>query len=493
MAGYMIVGMFDCPWFAKACILVEYLEKQDPTRKFTKIMKDSFEWQEFVDKAQRIRGWEIKRSPAIWEILIDPEGKGNLIGDIDDFCEYINLVFGATIHVSTYEIEQRVCKNKATNQDGHDRYLGNKQKINIAVVQPPIRALELLLTQLLSAFPITNSNIVLNFRIFDTKTPARELQGEKEDYKQWLSRVESKVTIYAESLNAWSASNCKLLIGCNGPQCLIGEIFRKTVTTDKIPHGCIATIGQHVVNRAKGELSLKADIPSGSITRLHAWGWPGMTGAWVEVRDALVKNCGSSIQGPTSVFLPLSELAQQSYYIFTMFMPAFLRKQKDQLSKKMKKIYSDMSLAEAIICTLHVWFESTRILENKHIKCPTNCPEPEETSTEPTVSLPVISVGIPCAKSTGLPAGTFLVQPAMCYLNRWLPTGKISDGTSQGIYNELTKLWILRQAITHWDHHQGEISLFRDEEEEEEGESEDEDEEEEEEEFGTGDEDETTD
>ncbi len=40
------------------------------------------------------RGWTIKRSPVIYEVLVEPKGKAVLIGDIDDFCEYVQAFFG---------------------------------------------------------------------------------------------------------------------------------------------------------------------------------------------------------------------------------------------------------------------------------------------------------------------------------------------------------------------------------------------------------------
>lgn len=93
-------------------------------------------------------------------------------------------------------------------------------------------------------------------------------------------------------------------------------------------------MGQHVLNRAKGELSRKAGIPPGSITRLHAWGWPGMTGAWVEVKDALVKSSTSTtdnsiiIQGPKPIFRPLADIATNSHWIYKNFSRTFLASQK---------------------------------------------------------------------------------------------------------------------------------------------------------------------
>jgi hypothetical protein len=39
------------------------------------------------------RGWEITRSPVVFEILVELDGKCRLIGNIDDFCEFAAMYF----------------------------------------------------------------------------------------------------------------------------------------------------------------------------------------------------------------------------------------------------------------------------------------------------------------------------------------------------------------------------------------------------------------
>ena len=66
-----------------------------------------FFFQDFVIKMKVTRGWSIKRSPVISETLLEPKGKAILIGDIDDFCEYVNAFFGILSE----------CKESAVLQD----------------------------------------------------------------------------------------------------------------------------------------------------------------------------------------------------------------------------------------------------------------------------------------------------------------------------------------------------------------------------------------
>lgn len=87
--------------------------------------------------------------------------------------------------------------------------------------------------------------------------------------------------------------------------------------------GKVIASGQHVVQRAKAELGKIGNLPSGSITRLHCYGWPGLTGCYVEVKDATVRSSNYSMRGP-GVEIPLAEIATRSNYIFTQFSKDYL-------------------------------------------------------------------------------------------------------------------------------------------------------------------------
>jgi hypothetical protein len=50
MARYEIVGLYDCPWFAKAEKLVEEIQIQFPIIEFRKNMKDRFQWNVSLEK-----------------------------------------------------------------------------------------------------------------------------------------------------------------------------------------------------------------------------------------------------------------------------------------------------------------------------------------------------------------------------------------------------------------------------------------------------------
>jgi len=62
-----------------------------------------------------LRDWDIKSSPVIWEILVEPHGKVNLIGGINEFCEYVQAYFGIVLEMSTFGMMSRVKDNCEVN------------------------------------------------------------------------------------------------------------------------------------------------------------------------------------------------------------------------------------------------------------------------------------------------------------------------------------------------------------------------------------------
>ncbi len=61
------------------------------------------------------QGWDIQKSPCIYEVLADGEGKAHLIGDINDFCEFALLYFDIVYDPSTTALKDMVIANRAVS------------------------------------------------------------------------------------------------------------------------------------------------------------------------------------------------------------------------------------------------------------------------------------------------------------------------------------------------------------------------------------------
>jgi hypothetical protein len=59
------------------------------------------------------RGWDIKHSPVVYEVLVDRNGKAFLIGDCNDWCEFAAMYFDIYYDPSSSALHDMALANKA--------------------------------------------------------------------------------------------------------------------------------------------------------------------------------------------------------------------------------------------------------------------------------------------------------------------------------------------------------------------------------------------
>ncbi|XP_023366189.1 putative malate dehydrogenase 1B [Otolemur garnettii] len=115
MAKFVIAGKADCPYYAKAELLADYLQKNLPDFKIHKITQHPEVWeadliydliwvifqQEWLKNVCTKNKWSHKNSPIIWRELLDRGGKGLLLGGYNEFLEHAQLYYGITSSMTT--------------------------------------------------------------------------------------------------------------------------------------------------------------------------------------------------------------------------------------------------------------------------------------------------------------------------------------------------------------------------------------------------------
>uniref|UniRef100_A0A674HZM6 Putative malate dehydrogenase 1B n=1 Tax=Terrapene triunguis TaxID=2587831 RepID=A0A674HZM6_9SAUR len=89
-------GKADCPHFAKAELLADYLQINLPNFKIHKITQHPDKWEKWLHDICEKNGWKHKRSPIVWRELLDRGGKGLLLGGFNDFMEHAQHYYGIT-------------------------------------------------------------------------------------------------------------------------------------------------------------------------------------------------------------------------------------------------------------------------------------------------------------------------------------------------------------------------------------------------------------
>ncbi|XP_053138728.1 putative malate dehydrogenase 1B isoform X3 [Hemicordylus capensis] len=104
MAKFVLAGRADCPYYAKAELLADYLQTNLPNFKIYKITQHPDTWEKWLQEICEKNGWKHKRSPIIWRELLDRGGKGLLLGGFNEFLEHAQRYYNITSDMLTEEM-----------------------------------------------------------------------------------------------------------------------------------------------------------------------------------------------------------------------------------------------------------------------------------------------------------------------------------------------------------------------------------------------------
>ncbi|KAJ1186693.1 hypothetical protein NDU88_003474 [Pleurodeles waltl] len=101
MAKFVLAGKADCPYFAKAELLADYLQKNLPNFRVHKITHHPDDWELWLQSTCEKNGWKHTRSPIVWRELVDRGGKGLLLGGFNEFMEHAQHYYFNTSNMMT--------------------------------------------------------------------------------------------------------------------------------------------------------------------------------------------------------------------------------------------------------------------------------------------------------------------------------------------------------------------------------------------------------
>ncbi|XP_074857630.1 putative malate dehydrogenase 1B [Carettochelys insculpta] len=115
MAKFVLAGKADCPYFAKAELLADYLQINLPNFKVYKITQHPDMWEQWLHDICKKNGWKHKHSPIIWRELLDRGGKGLLLGGFNDFMEHAQHYYGITSNMLSEQMLKIAVENLHTH------------------------------------------------------------------------------------------------------------------------------------------------------------------------------------------------------------------------------------------------------------------------------------------------------------------------------------------------------------------------------------------
>ncbi|RXN29951.1 malate dehydrogenase 1B [Labeo rohita] len=101
MAKFVLAGKADCPYYAKAELLADVLQRNLPDFHIHKICVHPKVWEKWLEDTCASNDWKHSSSPIIWRELIDRGGKGMLLGGFSDFLEHAQGYYGITSDMNT--------------------------------------------------------------------------------------------------------------------------------------------------------------------------------------------------------------------------------------------------------------------------------------------------------------------------------------------------------------------------------------------------------
>ncbi|XP_075036318.1 putative malate dehydrogenase 1B [Mixophyes fleayi] len=130
MAKFVLAGKTDCPYYAKAELLADYLQKNLPNFRVHKITQHPDDWEKWLIDLCVKNQWKHKRSPIIWRELTDRGGKGLLLGGFNDFMEHTQEYYNVTSGMLSDLMKDIAAENMGAHIDLQNEEADIKQQFN---------------------------------------------------------------------------------------------------------------------------------------------------------------------------------------------------------------------------------------------------------------------------------------------------------------------------------------------------------------------------
>lgn len=466
MPYYVICGKPDCPGFAHAVHVAQYLNKHLPMFEYQKIEKAPNEWGPYVGNLNKRNRWFITESPLIWKEINMWGGKKYLIGGLSEFWEYVYCYYGLESTLPKVEILKLAEDNSRFFQEKETAAIMAKQKqeenqrvISILGVcqQTPILIFELLELKCLrkkqeihiKVFDILggrdNARIQIiqssqfhnDFSETERLTVVQDIKSalencdiliymydlsrkmDENDY-EWLSRVFYRIQTFAENINEYGRRNLRVIFNCYGPSCFMASILLESCTKLRPSNIVVVTSDQGL--SMLSIISEKTGILVSQMSAPPVWGFIGVN-SYVDEKNIVFKSemyrpYKRALTAPQGATLPLGtvkcELRLLSYLVANLDHDEIMGRIQERKEKAREYLGYRIGLPKvrALISLLQEWYAEV----------------PSDN---------IISLGIYSDGSFELPTGIVFSQPVkLDDTGKWVPYSKfplMNDNTREQI------------------------------------------------------------
>ncbi|CAO2624796.1 Putative malate dehydrogenase 1B, partial [Lemmus lemmus] len=455
-----LLGKANCPYYAKAELLADYLQKNLPDFRIFKITQHPDVWEEWLEDICEKNRWDHSSSPIIWRELLDRGGKGLLLGGYNEFLEHAQLYYGVTSSMTTDLMMIIARENLEAHIEEELEKVTLKDLISplqVWIASASNNACYHIIPLLISG-EVFGTHTEISLTLFDREQRESYLESlvmEIEDLASPILRsvslctntedafLQAQVIIILDDSTDQEVYSLESCLRSRAPLCrLYGYLMEKNAHESvkvivggktfvnlktallmqyapNIAHNIIA-VALGVEGQAKAMLARKMKTASASIKDVIIWG--NISGNnYVDLRKAKVYNYESAIKGPPGYYHLVLNSIFDSEWVTKEFV-MMLR----NLSSTGKQ-FGGILAAHSIATTLKYWYHGS--------------PSGE-----------IVSLGIMSEGQFGIPEGVVFSMPVKFENGTWVVLTDLEGiSLSKQIINSLTDDLIQEKRVAFGD------------------------------------------
>ncbi|XP_006935566.1 putative malate dehydrogenase 1B isoform X1 [Felis catus] len=435
MAKFVLAGRADCPYYAKAELLADYLQKNLPNFRIHKITQHPHVWEEWLEDLCEKNKWSHRNSPIIWRELLDRGGEGLLLGGFNEFLEYAQLYYGVTSSMTTELMKIIAQENLEAHIEKELQEEVRKDLVNplqVWITSASVPACYSLIPILVSG-EVFGMHTEMSINLFDKEQAEEDLHLLMTETRNLVAPLLRSVSVCTRVEEAFRQAHVIIILddsadrevytleGCirsRLPLCrLFGHLIEKNAHDSvrvivggktfvnlktvllmryapNVAHNIIA-VALGVEGQAKAMLARKLKTAPSSIKNVIVWG--NISGNnYIDLRKARVYRCESAIWGPPNYSRPVLSLIFDREWVNGQFV-ATLKK----LTETGKQFGSILA-AHSIATTLKYWYQGS---------------PPGE----------IVSLGVLSEGQFGIPGGIVFSMPVKFENGTWVVLTDLKD------------------------------------------------------------------
>uniref|UniRef100_A0AAY4ASU6 Lactate/malate dehydrogenase C-terminal domain-containing protein n=1 Tax=Denticeps clupeoides TaxID=299321 RepID=A0AAY4ASU6_9TELE len=412
IGDFFFAGKSDCPFYAKAELLADLLQRSLPDFRVHKISIHPADWKQWLEETCWKNGWKHDCSPLVWRELTDRGGKGLLLGGYNDFMEYVQGYYSMRSDMESELMLKIATENLQTKEvymqeeTSHRQYLHPVHIWISSALNPTCYSL---IPQLFTPEVFPNASLIslhlleiggdkevidgIRMETEDLAWPPATEKG-NEDQDKELKEVAKKYRCYGQLIDRRAHKSVRVIVmGDTFINLKCSLLLENARSVDPAHFIALATQLEY---EARAQIAQKLNVKQSDVTDIIIWG--NITGcSHVDLQRAKVLRYNGAICGPNYSQLVL-EMLYDRKWLDSEFQ-SLVRSRQSGLVLKLQRA-AGMQATNGIITVLKAW---------------------NSNSSEQVFSLGVLSRGF-----FGIPQDLVFSMPVSCVDGEWSVLSSVS-------------------------------------------------------------------